>query len=286
MSRLRDWNELAKSRIVLLSLAVAAGAFVLGSGGAPVAYGVLGALLGGLALVGAGCGAFNQVLERDLDKRMKRTANRPLPTGRMSLREAIAFGTVTSILGLVVLAVWVNSLTSFLAFLTLLSYVAIYTPMKRKSAFSTLIGAVPGALPPLMGWTAARNAVELEGVILFGILFLWQIPHFLAIGWMYKDEYANAGFPLLSHADDRGVVAAQQALLYTALLLPLTVLPTMTGLAGRWYLYGALLLGGGFLFCAFHLFRERTRQSARRLFFASILYLPALGTLLCWDRVL
>jgi heme o synthase len=279
-----DLVELSKLRICLLSLAVATLGFVLGSDPGYLPWGLYLTTMTGLLLVGAGCGALNHYLERDLDARMRRTQNRPLPAGRLSPRFALLMGIVTSVAGTALLALAVNVITALLGILTLFSYLAVYTPMKRQSSLSTLVGAVPGALPPLMGWTAARGAISVEGIILFGILFLWQIPHFLALAWMYREDYARAGFPILSVVDEEGIRTAQQVVLYSMALLPLTLMPSLWGLTGKVYFFGSLALGLAFLTCAVFLAWYRSMVCARRLFFASILYLPLLGVLMCWDR--
>jgi protoheme IX farnesyltransferase len=279
-----DVFELAKVRIVGLSVAMAAMGYFLASVGEPSRPWRFVALMAGLSFLGAGCGAWNHVLERDVDARMRRTAHRPIPAGRWSWQAAAWFGTAATALGLLFLFLGVNALTGWLGFATFVSYVVVYTPLKRYSSLATLVGAVPGALPPLIGWTGATGRVGLEGMLLFGILFLWQIPHFLALAWLYREDYARAGFPVLTVLDTGGAQTARQAVLYAAVLVPLSVIPTIAGLAGAVYFAGALLLGLGFFACAVALWRKRETKQARRLFFASLVYLPALALLLCWDR--
>lgn len=279
-----DILELAKVRIVGMSVAMAAMGYVLGIVGQPFDLVRFTALMIGLFLLGGGCGAWNHVLERDVDARMRRTADRPIPAGRMRWQSAAMFGTLATVAGLACLFGAVNWLTGVLGFLTFVSYVVLYTPLKRYSSLATLVGAIPGALPPLMGWTGATGYLGLEGMLLFGILFLWQIPHFLALAWLYREDYARAGFPILTVLDSAGTQTARQAMVYAAVLVPLSVIPTIAGLAGSRYFVGALILGLAFFACALALWRRRETKQARRLFFASLVYLPALGLLLCWDR--
>lgn len=279
-----DLLELAKVRIVGMSVAMAAMGYFLAKVGTPFDGVRFVAMLAGLSFLGAGCGAWNHVLERDVDARMRRTAHRPIPSGRWRWQSAAWLGTVATALGLAFLFLGVNTLTGWLGLLTFVSYVVIYTPMKRSTSLATLVGAVPGALPPLMGWTAGTGRLGLEGLLLFGILFLWQVPHFLALAWLYREDYARAGFPILTVLDAGGTQTARQAVLYAAVLVPLSVIPTVAGLAGLLYFVGALVLGGVFFGCALALWRKRETKQARRLFFASLVYLPALALLLCWDR--
>jgi protoheme IX farnesyltransferase len=244
----------------------------------------LGPLLLGLALVGMGCGALNQYLEADIDARMWRTMNRPLPAGRMTGKQALIFGFATALLGELILLFATNAITAVLAALTFFFYLAVYTPSKRLTSMSTLIGAVPGALPPLMGWTASHGRVAPEGLLLFAILLLWQIPHFLAIGWIYREDYARAELPILSVIDEEGIATAKQVILYSIVLLPLTLVPSLWGVTGRVYFLGAMALGIALLAFGILWAIHRSKLTARRLFLASIFYLPGLGLLMVWDR--
>lgn len=280
----QDLFELTKPRIALLALTMAALGFFLGSEG-PADFSLLFWTLLGLALVGASCGAINQYLEMDIDAQMWRTMNRPLPSGRLKPETALLMGLVTGALGEIILLVAVNSVTCVLGALTILFYVGIYTPSKRITSMSTLIGAIPGAMPPLMGFTASYNGMGVEGLILFAILFLWQVPHFLSIAWIYREDYERAQLPILSVVDVEGINTAKQAILYSIVLIPLTLIPTVRGVTGHYYFLGALALGLGFLAFSVHLAVQRTKPSARRLFFVSIFYLPMLGLLMVWDRV-
>jgi heme o synthase len=233
-------------------------------------------------LVAAGAAALNQYMEREQDALMRRTAGRPLPSGRLEPFEALVFGLVLSVAGLLHLSVFANLLTAFLAFLSLWSYLLCYTPMKRRTSLCTLVGAIPGAIPPLMGWAAATGRIDPQAWILFGILFLWQLPHFLAIAWMYREDYARAGFPMLPVVDPDGGSTARMIVLYSAVLIPVTLMPVKIGAEGFSYFFGALVLGFAFFACgAFTAFR-RTVQQARRLLLASIVYLPALLTWMAW----
>jgi protoheme IX farnesyltransferase len=227
----------------------------------------------------------NQLLEREYDAKMRRTQNRPLPSGRLQPATVMIFGGVSSVAGLIYLAFAVNSLTSVIGAVTLVSYLFIYTPLKRVTWLNTAIGAIPGALPPLMGWTAARNELSGEGWALFAILFFWQLPHFFAIAWMYRDEYAKAGFKMLPNVDPDGSRTAQQAVSNSLALLAVSLCPFVFKMTGTIYLAGAIILGAGFLWCAIQFSRQLTLTRARQLFFASIIYLPLLLALMVWDKV-
>jgi len=233
-------------------------------------------------LVASGAAALNQVLERDLDAQMQRTQNRPLPAGRVSVRGAWVFGLLLSFVGAAELWIFVNGLTAALAGATWVIYLWIYTPLKTKTSLSTLVGAIPGAIPPMMGWTAVSGQVTAEAWVLFGILFLWQLPHFLAIAWMFRDDYARAGFPMLPVVDPDGGSTARMILLYSAVLIPVTLLPTSMGLAGFFYGISALALGIAFFACGAIVAWQRTIFSARRLMLASVIYLPLLLGSLAW----
>ncbi len=280
----RDYFEMTKPRICLLALVMTTLGFFLASPGS-IDRGLLFWSLLGISLVGGASGVLNQYIERDLDGKMWRTLERPLPAGRIEPAKALWFGVILTAMGEAILLVAVNPVTAVLGALTLLFYLGIYTPAKRVSSMSTLIGAIPGAMPPLLGWAAARGQIGPEGLVLFGILFLWQIPHFLAIAWIYREDYSRANFPILTVLDEQGAVTARQVIIYTLVLLPLTLVPTAWGVAGRVYFFGALVLGVGFLVQAILLAVQRTKVQARRLFFASLIYLPVLGILMVWDRV-
>jgi len=270
-----DLSELSKARLSFLVLLTTLVGFLLGWRG-PMDYTLLGATLLGTALSAAGASALNQWLERDLDALMPRTADRPLPARRMHPSDALLFGLLCSASGVALLGFVVNPLTSLLAGLTIAIYAALYTPMKRFSELNTLLGAIPGALPPLLGWTAATGHTGLDGWILFLILWFWQMPHFLAIAWIYRDQYVAAGFKMLSTRDPDGWATGWQALIYSAALLAVSLLPGIVGMASPYYFFAALALGAAMTFLAADFLRTRNNGSARRLFFASIIYLPLL----------
>jgi protoheme IX farnesyltransferase len=281
-ARLADLCELTKPRITFLVLVTAAvGYFVgLSSGFDAAAF---AALLAGTALVAGGASALNQYWEREADARMDRTRRRPLPSGRVAPGDALAFGLVISAVGFALLAS-VNGLTYFLGVAALGSYVLVYTPLKRVTSLCTVVGAIPGAIPPMMGWAAARGSLDAGAWGLFSLLFLWQLPHFLAIGWMFREDYEKAGFPMLTVLDREGGSTARQAVLSCAALLPVTVLAGALVSAGMLYLAGVLILGGLFLGGSVRFARRKSREAARGLFLISILYLPALLALMVFDR--
>jgi protoheme IX farnesyltransferase len=276
----RDYLELSKSRIVMMVVLTTAAGFAIA--GADLGFNWLLFLHTtiGTALVAAGTNALNQVIERDLDAKMFRTCHRPLPAGRMSPRAAMAFSVAISVIGTLYLALAVNALTALLGVITLGSYLFVYTPLKRKTSLSTIVGAVPGAIPPMMGWTAVTNSIDFGAWILFGILFVWQLPHFLAIGWMYREDYARGGFPILPVIDLTGALSGRQALLWSAALIPVSIAPSFIGTAGPAYLVGALVSGACMMITAAAFARLPSARTARKLFFASIIYLPAVMSLL------
>jgi protoheme IX farnesyltransferase len=237
----------------------------------------------GTALASGGASALNQYMERDVDGLMKRTQDRPLPQGRLRPRDVLMYGTLVSIAGVVYLMLWVNLLTAGVAAFTILSYLLIYTPSKRVTWLSTLIGAVPGALPPVIGWAALRNDLGLEAWVLFAIVFLWQIPHFLAIAWMYRTDYARAGFPVLPVQDVHGGRTGRHITWNCVALLLVSLLPTLMGLTGKVYFVGALVIGLAFLAFGIATAVLRTNLSARRLLVASVIYHPILLALIVFD---
>jgi protoheme IX farnesyltransferase len=239
----------------------------------------------GTALVAAGAAVLNQFYERDTDALMRRTRRRPLPDGRVGRSDATMYGAALSFAGIALLATRANALSAFLALLTLIVYLAVYTPMKRRSSLATLVGAVPGALPPLIGWTAARGSIDAGGAALFAIVFLWQIPHFMAIAWMYRDDYATAGFPMLPVIEPEGRRAGRQAVAYSAALLPVSLAPTLAAVAGPVYFVIAAMLGTALLALAIRFSQSRSDATARALFFGSITYLPLLWLAMIADKV-
>jgi len=280
---LSDWLVLAKARITALVLVTTAAGYVLGSR-ATIDFSRLGLTLVGTALAAAGAGALNQVAERRPDALMRRTASRPVAAGRIEPLTGLAFGLAVGSAGVLWLAFLVNPLTGVLALVTIGLYIGVYTPLKRRTSLNTLVGAVPGAIPPVMGWTAARGTIDPGAWALFAILFLWQVPHFLAIAWMYREDYARAGFPMLPVVDPGGEWTGRQAVLATAALLPVSLLPTFLGLTGALYFFGALALTLAFAAFALGLALSRRRVAARRLLLASVTYLPILLALLVLDR--
>jgi protoheme IX farnesyltransferase len=278
------FSDLVKARLTTLVLLTTAVGFYIGEIGA-INWFLFLNTLAATGLVAMGASALNQLLEREYDAKMRRTQDRPLPSGRLQPTTVAIFGGVSSVAGLVYLALAVNLLTSVLGAVTLVSYLFIYTPLKRVTWLNTAIGAVPGALPPLMGWTAARGELSGEGWALFAILAFWQLPHFFAIAWMYRDDYAKAGFVMLSNVDASGRSTAQQAVSNTLALMVVSLCPFVFKMAGTIYLVGAILLGAGFLFCAIQFSRQLTLARARQLFLASIIYLPLLLALMVWDKL-
>jgi protoheme IX farnesyltransferase len=282
-SRATDFVALAKPRLNMLVIASSLAGYVM-AGGAADPF-VVFATLAGTALVAGGASAFNQAIERETDGLMRRTKLRPLPDHRLQPREALVFATVLSAAGLLILAAAVNVLSSLVAFTTLVTYAAVYTPLKRRTSFATVVGAVPGALPPVIGWAAAANNLDAGAWVLFGVVFLWQLPHFLAIAWIYRDDYARGGFPLLPVIEPDGRSTGRQTVVYTAALLPVSLAPTLLGMAGTAYFAGAFALTVLFLGLSIRFANTRALPDARRLFFGSIVYLPLLWILMIAGRV-
>jgi len=275
VQRLCDYVELAKPKIVALELVtVAVAAFVAGAG-LPDVWLVSHALLGTL-LVGAGASAFNQWLEREIDGRMDRTADRPLPAGRLGAREVLWLGSAATVVGAAHLAFWVGPLTAALGLATWVLYVCVYTPLKLRTHANTMVGAVAGAMPVLMGWSAVGGRLDLSAATLFLIVFLWQFPHFMAIAWIYRRQYAAAGMRMLPVVDPSGLRPGMQAVLAALALVPVSLLPAVAGFAGPIYFFWALALGVGQLVCAAAFLVRRDDASARILLRASLVYLPAL----------
>lgn len=279
----RDWSELIKARLSLLVLLTTLVGLYCGSGGKLEFWRTLFTLVG-TSLVAAAAAALNEWIERDLDARMIRTAQRPLPTGRISPDEALVGGAVMAGVGLGILFFGVNAPVAFLAGMTLALYLFVYTPMKKWTALNTLVGAVPGAIPPLIGFAAGRGNLGMEGWALFSILFLWQIPHFLAIAWRHREDYRRAGFRMLPCHDDHGRVTGLVALVYCLALLAASIWPVYLRSAGLLYALGAVGLGLAFAFLAGSFAWKPSLVSARNLFFGSIAYLPILLILLVVDR--
>jgi protoheme IX farnesyltransferase len=276
-------SELFKMRLTFLVLLTTLVGFYVGWRGA-MNYALMASTVLGTALVASGAAALNQLLECEHDAKMRRTRSRPLPSGRMTADSVLIIGACCSSAGLIWLALAVNLLTALLGAITLASYLFVYTPLKRVTTLNTAIGAIPGALPPLMGWTAARGEFSAEGWSLFAILFFWQLPHFLAIAWIYREEYLNAGFVMLPGMDPGGERTGRQALSHTLGLLPISLCPFLFKIVGPLYLLGALTLGIAFVVCAFRFANYRTVERARALFYCSIIYLPLLLVLMVLDK--
>ena len=282
--RTADLVALAKPRLNMLVVASATAGYVM-AGGDTHDLVRLASLVVGTGMVAGGASAFNQIIEREPDALMQRTKLRPMPDRRLQVRDAALFACALTIAGLSVLAFGANGLSSVVAFVTLATYAVIYTPLKRISSFSTVIGAIPGALPPVIGWAAAQDALSRGAWVLFGIVFLWQLPHFLAIAWIYREDYARAGFPMLPVIEPDGRSTARQAVIYSLALLPLSLAPTLVGMTGAIYFGSALALTLLFAGLALRFSMTRSSRDARRLFFGSIVYLPLLWILMIADRI-
>ena len=284
LARPAAYWSLAKPDVTLLVLLTTALGYCAGVRG-PVDYLALVRVVFGTLLVSAGTAAMNQYLERNVDALMRRTAGRPLPAGALAPRDALVFACSLAICGLVFLLVLVNPLASLLAACCSITYLALYTPLKSRTAWSTFVGAFPGALPPLIGWAAARGTVSGPAWTLFLILFLWQFPHFLSIAWIYREDYARAGIRMLPVVDPSGRSTFRQIAAFSAVLVPASLLPAITGLAGVRYLFGALLLGLALLQVSLWTAREQTNRSAKWLMHATVLHIPLLLGLLAVDKL-
>jgi protoheme IX farnesyltransferase len=282
--RVAAYVELTKPRITFLIVLTAAAGFCLA---APVgAFNYITFIHGmiGIALLSSGIATLNQYMERHLDARMRRTATRPLPTGRLAPVEALLFGLGLTLIAEIYMALLVNPLTAALGLTVIGGYLFLYTPLKTRTSLSTAIGAFPGAMPPLMGWTAATGEVTMGAWALFAILFLWQFPHFLAIAWMYKEDYARAGIVMLPVVEPDGRLTAQQIVVNTLMLIPVSLMPTLLGISGSVYMVGAIILGLLFLYSSIMCAVFKSRQQARRLLLASVVYLPLLFVLMVLNR--
>jgi len=282
-SRVAAYVELTKPRITSLIVLTSAAGFCLGSPG-PLNYVLLLHAMIGIALLSSGIGTLNQFIERDLDRLMRRTAERPLPSKRLLPAEALWFGVLLTAGGEVYLMAFVNTLSAVLGLTVIAGYLFLYTPLKTRTSLSTAIGAFPGAMPPFIGWVAARGQVDVGAWVLFAILFLWQFPHFLAIAWMYREDYGRAGILMLPVVEPDGRVTGQQIIAYTLMLLPISLLPTVIGISGRIYFVAALVLGLLFLLSAVRAALSKSNQHARQLLLASVLYLPLLCGVMVLNR--
>ena len=283
-SRVVDFYELTKPRMNFLVVITTMVGFCVASRG-PIEWLLLVHTLLGTAMTAAAASVLNQFIERDYDALMPRTKNRPLPAGRIAPREALLMGVSVGVTGVAYLALLVNPLTALVGFATLASYVFVYTPLKRRTSLNTVVGAVPGALPPVMGCTAALGALSPEALVLFAILFFWQMPHFLAIAILYRDDYALAGFKMLPVVDEDLNFTSRQIVLYATALVPVSLMPSLIGMAGAAYFACAVLMGLAFLSFGVSCATSRTRADARKLFVASIIYLPLLLAVLMVDKV-
>ena len=283
-SRVADYRQMARPRIMVMSAAAVISGFVLASP-IVISWPVVWIAVVGICCLVAASSILNQVIEAGTDLRMNRTADRPVASGRISRVEAAGFGLLASLIGAALLWRFVNQTTSIAAFCTMLSYVLLYTPLKRISSLCTTVGAVPGAMPPVLGWLAAGGEFGLEALALFAVFFVWQFPHFLAIGWLYRDQYERAGLRMLPSFRDSGKRAGLIALLYAVAFVPVSILPRFAGLAGTGYLCAAFVLSGGYLWLTFRFCIERNDLRARQLMVGSLLCLPALLISLVLDYV-
>ncbi|HEV8384064.1 MAG TPA: heme o synthase [Candidatus Acidoferrales bacterium] len=284
ISRAWAYFVLTKPDVTFLVVITTLAGFYLGSR-SPINFVLLAHAVIGTMLIGAGASALNQYFERAEDAQMRRTARRPLPLGLLQPGEALFFGIGLAAVGAAYLATLVNPLASLLGIVTCLSYLAIYTPLKKRTTLATLVGAFPGAVPVLMGWAAARGALSREAWVLYAILFLWQFPHFFAIAWVYREDYARAGIRMLPVVDATGERTFFQILAYASALVPASMLPSVLGTAGILYFFGAMVLGLAQLQVAIWASRQKTNNSARWLMHATVIYLPVLLGLMMWDKI-
>ena len=282
--KLAAYLELTKPRIAFMLVLTSAAGFYLGSS-ANFNFVIFTNAMIGITLLAFGVATLNQVWERKTDALMERTAKRPLVVGKVTFNEALIFGLLQCAVAEIYLTFLVNGLTAILGFVVIVGYVLLYTPLKTRTSASTAIGAIPGALPPLMGWTSASNEITLGAWILFALLFLWQFPHFLAIAWMYREQYAKAGILMLPVIEPEGKITAKQIVIFTILLLPISVAPFFIGLAGWFYLIGASVLGIWFLTASIGAARAKTNEKARKLLLVSVIYLPLIFLLMVFNKM-
>jgi len=282
---MRNFYELSKPGITYLALTTTFAGFALGSVNSLDLLLLMHTLIG-TALIAAGGGSLNMVMEYEIDALMNRTKLRPIPLGKISYHDGLLFGILCSVTGIFYLAQFVNLLTSVLGAATIGGYLFIYTPSKKITSLSTIIGSFPGAVPPLMGWTAVRNEISIEAWTLFAILFIWQIPHFLSIAWMYRKDYERAGFPFLPVIEPEGKSTSFQILIHCIVLIPTSILPTIFQLTGKIYFFGAIVIGLGFLAYGILLVKDKSNTNAKRLLLASIVYFPLLIALMMLDKIM
>jgi len=283
-NRVKDYIELTKPRITWLIVMSTAVGYYFGHSGPWLIWSTIHTMIG-TALIASGTAALNQWYEREADRHMRRTQGRPLPSGRLQPQRALLFGIFLSLLGGLELGLFLNWLTAALGIATLAMYLFLYTPLKKKTWWSTTVGAVPGAMPPLIGFAAAANTLTAEAYVLGAILFLWQFPHFYAIAWMYREDYSRAGIQMLPVVEPDGQSTARQILFYSVLLIPISLLPKWMGMTGTVYMVGAIILGLVFLYSGVRVSLERTRVRARNVLLASVVYLPVLYVLMVCDPV-
>lgn len=283
-SRTMDYVILMKPELTMLAVLTALGGAYLAAAG-EVHYSILAFTLLGTVLVGGGAGALNQYLERKFDAMMRRTENRPLPSGRLRDHQAILFGIVASISGVILLGAFTHILAGALAAVTLATYLFLYTPLKRITPYATVVGGIPGALPPLIGWAAVTGDLTIGAWSIFFVLFFWQMPHFLSLAWMYRKDYARAGFKMLTVVEPTGASASRQILIYCLALIPAVLFPALVGILGVFYAIGAFLLSIGFLALALRLYSDRSNASAKRLFHGSLIFLSGLMGVMLLDRI-
>lgn len=282
--KLAAYFELTKPRIAFMLVLTSAAGFYLGADKGFDAVLFVNSMIG-ILLLAFGVATLNQVWEKDTDALMQRTANRPLPTQKITSIEALVFGLSLCVVAEIYLTFLVNSLTAVLGLVVIVGYVLLYTPLKTRTSASTAVGALPGALPPLMGWTAATGEITLGAWVLFAILFIWQFPHFLAIAWMYREQYAKAGILMLPVVEPAGKITAQQIVVFSILLLPVSVAPFFVGFAGLIYLIGASVLGLWFLWTSIQTARAKSNEKARKLLLVSVIYLPLIFLLMVLDKI-
>lgn len=283
-ARLHDYWELLKPRLTMLVLLTVAGGYVMGSPAA-IEYGALGHVLIGMTLVVGGGATLNQYLERSTDRLMKRTENRPLPAQRMQPQEVLLYGSILAIAGLVYLGAFASLEVTLLSAAAAAIYLLAYTPLKTRTVLNTLVGGITGALPPMIGWSAAEGRVTAGAWALFWILFVWQMPHFFALSWCFKDDYQKAGIKMMSGLADGGRAVMAQIVVFAFIMVPVSLMPTTAGAAGMAYFYTALALSGLFFALSAKLAVTRSRRDAWIVFFASIVYLPLLFGIMLYDRV-
>lgn len=281
--RLSAFFELTKPRIAFLLVLTSAAGFYLGTKG-PFDTGLFIKAMFSIALLAFGVATLNQVWERDLDPLMRRTSTRPLPTGRVNTTEALVFGVLQCVIAEIYLLIAVNPLTAFLGLIVIVGYVFVYTPLKTRTSASTAIGALPGALPPLMGWTAAANEISLAAWALFAMQFFWQFPHFLAIAWMYREEYAKAGILMLPVVEPGGRITARQIVMFSIMLFPVSLAPFFLGVSGPFFLVGGGILGFWMIWASIQAARSKTNEKAKKLLLVSVIYLPLLFILMVADK--